>query len=455
MSRVLIVEDSRTQAERLRLLLEGEGFVVETAADGTQGLALGLGSVFDVVISDILMPGLTGYELCRHLKANPETKRVPVILLTSLGDPMDIISGLECGADNFVTKPYEASYLLHRVRNLIASKQVQEERRLAVGVDIVFLGKRFTITAEKEQILSLLVSTYEDVIRTNQELRTSQASLQVAERELTERGRELARINEELEAFVYTASHDLKEPLRGIEAFSGFLIQDHAAALDQEGRRHLDVVHDSAIRMRQLIDDLLAFARVGRQAAPPALVALDAVMADVLATLRFAAAEASAEVVVQPGLPEIVGHATLLRELFTNLVGNALKYRRPDTPARILVGWRVPALDAIEITVADNGIGVPAEHRERVFGLFQRLHGRGQYPGTGVGLAICKRIVEEHAGAITLAETPGGGCTVCVRLSRTASPEEAAAASAAARRAIDQSVSAPLLEAGFSATPGC
>ncbi len=416
MSRVLIVEDSPTQAEKLRLLLEGEGFVVEMAPDGQAAFERCAASSFDLVVSDILMPGLSGYELCRKLKASPGTKSVPVILLTTLSDPMDIISGLECGADNFVTKPYEASYLVTRVRNLLATKRLQEEARMSVGVDIVFLGRRFTITADKEQILSLLVSTYEDVVRANRELQASQASLQAAERQLKEHGRELARVNQELEAFVYTASHDLKEPLRGIEAFSGFLLKDHAAALDDEGRHSLDVVRDAAVRMRQLIDDLLAFARVGRQRTPATAVDLGDVLDQVLTALRFSIEEAGAEVIAQPELPEISGHPLLLRQLFANLLGNALKYRRKDVPARIAIAWRALGAEGVEVTVADNGIGVPAEHRERVFGIFQRLHGREQYPGTGVGLAICKRVVDEHGGTIRLEHTTGGGCTVRLTL---------------------------------------
>jgi signal transduction histidine kinase len=132
--------------------------------------------------------------------------------------------------------------------------------------------------------------------------------------------------------------------------------------------------------------------------------------------LRFALEETGAAVDVQPGLPTIHGHAPLLGQLLANLVGNAIKYRRHDEPARIAVGWTTPGAEGVEITVADNGIGVPPEHRERVFGLFQRLHGHGAYPGTGVGLAICKRIVEEHGGTIRLDDTAGGGCTVRLTL---------------------------------------
>jgi signal transduction histidine kinase len=119
---------------------------------------------------------------------------------------------------------------------------------------------------------------------------------------------------------------------------------------------------------------------------------------------------------VPSDLPSVTGYPFLLRQLFMNLIGNALKYRRTDTPPQVAIAWRPLDTGVLEITVADNGIGIPPEHRERVFGLFQRLHRREEYPGTGVGLALCKRIADEHGGTVALEETPGGGCTVRLTL---------------------------------------
>ena len=290
------------------------------------------------------------------------------------------------------------------------------------------MGRRLAISSDKEQILDLLISSFEDAIRTNRELQASQAALEEADRAVRAQSEQLARVNKALEAFVYTASHDLKEPLRGIEALSGLLLEDYAAALDEQGRRYLDLVRDSALRMRQLIDDLLAFSRVGRQQSPAVAVDLGEIVTQVLAGLRFSLDEAGAQVAFPPDGASAVGHRVLLQQLFANLLGNALKYCRPDVALRIDIAWRPLGTSGVEVCIADNGIGVPAEHRERVFGLFQRLHGREQFPGTGVGLAICKRIVEEHDGTITLEETPGGGCTVRFTLPGRAVPAADAAA---------------------------
>ena len=123
MARILVVEDSRTQLEELRLILEAEGFAVDTAPDATQALAQLQAAPFDLVLTDVMMPDHSGFDLCRKIKAQPHTKDVPVILLTQLADPLDILHGLECGADNFITKPYDANYLLHRVRSIIANRR--------------------------------------------------------------------------------------------------------------------------------------------------------------------------------------------------------------------------------------------------------------------------------------------------------------------------------------------
>jgi PAS domain S-box-containing protein len=180
MTRALIVEDSPTQAEQLRIILESNGFEVEAAANGEEALDRFRRSRFDMVLTDILMPGISGYDVCRKIKAEPEGKQIPVILLTTLSDPMDIVQGLECGADNFITKPYAADYLMARIQSILDNKRLRTDSKLKLGVEIFFLGRRFTISSDKEQILGLLISTFEDIVRTNQDLQESQRELAAA-----------------------------------------------------------------------------------------------------------------------------------------------------------------------------------------------------------------------------------------------------------------------------------
>lgn len=181
---VLAVEDSPTQAEALRSLLESAGYKVWLSTSGTDAVAELEAREYDVVISDVVMPGpIDGYELCKRIKAGPR-RDTPVVLLTSLADPMDIIKGLESGADNFFTKPYDGKHLLDRLHVLLDTKTARRRSRMRVGVKVFFMGREFTISSEREQILDLLISTFEDAVRQNHALREREAELQAAKSEL-------------------------------------------------------------------------------------------------------------------------------------------------------------------------------------------------------------------------------------------------------------------------------
>lgn len=183
-TRVLVVEDSPTQAAALRALLEDAGYLVDLVATGEEGLQKVVERPFDVIMSDIVMPGaVDGYELCRRIKEGPQ-RETPVVLLTSLSDPLDIIRGLECGADNFLTKPYEPDHLLERLKTLLGTKATRGRSKLRMGVEVLFMGREFTITSEREQILDLLVWTFEDAVRQNHQLRQREEELETARHEL-------------------------------------------------------------------------------------------------------------------------------------------------------------------------------------------------------------------------------------------------------------------------------
>jgi two-component system cell cycle sensor histidine kinase/response regulator CckA len=178
---ILIAEDSATQAEQLRMLLEEAGYSVAVARSGEEALERIVAAGFDLVLSDIMMPGMSGYELCRRVKQRSD---VPVVLLTSLNDPTDIVRGLEAGADNYITKPYDPEHLLTRIDRVLDGRQLRRSGRTTMGVDIVFLGSRFTITSDKEQILDLLLSSVEDIVRANHTLAAQQRQLAEAHQRL-------------------------------------------------------------------------------------------------------------------------------------------------------------------------------------------------------------------------------------------------------------------------------
>ena len=231
---------------------------------------------------------------------------------------------------------------------------------------------------------------------------------------------DLARSNAELEQFAYVASHDLQEPLRKVAGFTGMLKRRYAGQLDERADQYIEFASDGALRMQTLINDLLAFSRVGRTTERFAPVALDAALADALRDLSGRVEDAGARVEAAP-LPTVSGDRSLLSTLLLNLVGNALKFRRPGVAPHVVIRCERSA-DDYAITVADNGIGIEPEYAERVFVIFQRLHAKERYAGTGIGLALCRKIVEYHGGAIAVVGDAGPGTAIRFTLPVPAAP---------------------------------
>ena len=256
-------------------------------------------------------------------------------------------------------------------------------------------------------------------------LEASRAAEAVAARQsadLDAQAIELRRSNAELEQFAYVASHDLQEPLRKVASFCQLLEKRYSDKLDERGLKYIDFAVDGAKRMQVLINDLLTFSRVGRSSDALEPVPLDAAL-DAAATALSAVIEETSAVIERPGpLPEVMGDATLLGMLWQNLVGNAIKFRAADRTPVIRITADEQPDGGWQIGVADNGIGVPAEFAEKIFIIFQRLHARDAYPGTGIGLALCKRIVEQHGGQMFLDTTYSGGTRICFTLPAPAAP---------------------------------
>lgn len=221
--------------------------------------------------------------------------------------------------------------------------------------------------------------------------------------------RELKRSNEELEQFAYVASHDLRQPLRTVRSYLTLIEDSIDEKLDVETREFMDFIRDGVKRMDALITDLLAYSRVGRRVADGPVDMGRMVDLSIL-DLQAQVDETGARIEIAGPLPVVGGDSGEITRLFQNLLGNALKYRRTDQVPTIHIGC-VDGGSVWDLSVADNGIGIPVEHRERAFGIFQRLHGRHEYEGTGIGLAICRKIVERHGGTIWVEDTPLGGAT--------------------------------------------
>lgn len=221
---------------------------------------------------------------------------------------------------------------------------------------------------------------------------------------LDKQAADLRRSNEELEQFAYVASHDLQEPLRKVASFCQLIERRYGDLLDERGKQYIDYAVDGAKRMQVLINDLLTFSRVGRFNERRERIDLQAAVGDALDGLQYAIDESGAVIRVDGPLPAVTGDPTLVRMLLQNLVGNSIKFRRPGREPEIDISWEPDREQPgfVRLSVADQGIGIPAEFAEKVFVIFQRLHNREAYAGTGIGLALCKKIVEYHGGRIML-----------------------------------------------------
>jgi len=220
---------------------------------------------------------------------------------------------------------------------------------------------------------------------------------------------ELQRSNGELQQFAYVSSHDLQEPIRMVTSYAQLLQKRYQGKLDEKADSYISYMVEAAHRMSSLIDDLLALSRVGRSKSPPAPVALEPVVQQALDNMRISIGESGAEVTYGP-LPTVPGDEIQLLQLFKNLIGNAVKYRKKDVPPRVHIS-AVRKGNQWVFGVHDNGIGIEPQYHERIFVIFQRLHYREDYPGTGIGLSICQKIVENHGGRIWVESTLGEGST--------------------------------------------
>ena len=235
-----------------------------------------------------------------------------------------------------------------------------------------------------------------------------------AEDELAQRVVDLGRSNAELEQFAYVASHDLQEPLRMISSYNQLLARRYKGKLGEDADEFIAFTVEGVTRMQRLINDLLAYSRVGTRGGPTTEIPLDAILAETRANLAQALEESGAELVIPQPLPRILGDRSQIGQLMQNLVGNAIKFRGTDPPRIEITAQRAGAW--WKLAVKDNGIGIESQYFERIFVIFQRLNSREDYPGTGIGLALCKKIVERHGGKISVKSAPGAGTTMLFTL---------------------------------------
>jgi light-regulated signal transduction histidine kinase (bacteriophytochrome) len=293
------------------------------------------------------------------------------------------------------------------VRRLVAGEAITSFETQRVTNDGRILDVWMTVTklVDKAGKPIGIASTERDI---TQRKRAEEKQREELERRVEQRTAALERSNKELEQFAYVASHDLQEPLRMVASYTQLLERRYKDQLDDTAREFIAFAVDGANRMQRLINDLLAYSRVQTRAGEPELVELSHVLGQARANLATAIEESGA-LVTNDGLPVVMADPAQLLSVLQNLIGNAVKFHGEEPP-HVHVSARESDSE-VEISVRDNGIGIRKEHQERIFLIFQRLHNRKDYPGTGIGLALCKRIVERHGGRIWVESEEGGGAT--------------------------------------------
>lgn len=379
--RVLMVDDRPDNLMTLAAVLEPLDAELVPARSGEEALRYLLGDEFAVIVMDVQMPGLDGFETARLIKQRERTRHIPVVFLTAIsGEPEHHLRGYEVGAVDYVYKPFAPEILRAKVR---------------VFVELWQRGA----TIERQL-----------------------ADLDHANAALARQGVELERSNAALERFAEIAAHELRQPLRNIEGFLDLLLSRHRAELGDEAALLAERAAGGVQRARSLTAALLEYARAGTEPLRGEPVPLAEPLEQASKQVPLLG-EQGATLLVEGQLPTVRGDRRMLERLLVNLLDNAVKFRS-EAPPRIVVRAE-PARDAWTITVADNGIGIDPTAVPRLFTVFARLHTSDEHPGHGVGLAVCRRIVERHGGNIRAQAAPGRGTSISFTLPAGTLPDPA------------------------------
>ncbi len=456
---ILIVEDSATQAAQIKYLLESHHYKAEIVRDGQQALVWLSKHKPSLVISDIVMPEMNGFELCEKIKSNEHTENIPVILLTSLSDPDEVIEGLSCGADSFITKPYDKEYLITNIKKVLAEKSSSDPKRDSESIEINYDGKKRLIRTGQKNVVKLLLNIYEgaihknnELIRTRDDLRLLNESLEdlVGERtkelrkneekllafnaeleqRIDERTLELASANKAKSEFLANMSHEIRTPMNAVLGYAellGFMLEDKIQ------REYIESIKSSGRSLLVLINDILDLSKIeaGKLELQFEFVNSQSFFSEFerIFSLRLSEKGLKFILEISSGTPAgIYIDDARVRQIILNLIGNAIKFTDKgsiklkvytENPQLISYpGGKTDEYIDLIIEVTDTGIGISLKMQEEIFNPF--IQGQGQnikkYGGTGLGLSISHRLVQLMNGTIILDSQLNKGSSFKIRI---------------------------------------
>jgi signal transduction histidine kinase len=417
--KLLVVDDREDNLFSIEAILEKDGYTIRKADSGRAALrALLKEEDFTLILMDVQMPGLNGFETATMIYERDKLKHIPIIFITANDHGEDsVFKGYQMGGVDYIYKPINPELL-----------------RAKVAVFAELFKKNHALLAQEQKLAAANILLEKEI----QERTLSEEKIKLLNMQLVENITQLKATNEELERFAYVASHDLQEPLRKIILFSDRLAVKYHDKLGDEGNKSIERIIKSSERMKMLIRNILSFSKTSVSSGSFEETNLNELLESLLPDLEVSIEQKKGVIEIKE-LPLMNVIPDQIRQLFQNMIINALKFSRPDNPPHILIygeqvkGMQVPGIkddrydeDFYAIYVQDNGIGFEQKYSDEIFTLFKRLNSNDKYEGTGIGLSICKKIVEQHKGFISVTSSLNEGTTFKIILpARVSSGSEA------------------------------
>jgi signal transduction histidine kinase len=404
--KILLVDDNENNLMSMKSIFSGDNYEIETANSGKEALKILLKELdFAIILMDVEMPNLNGFETATLIYEREKLKHIPIIFITAHGHgDENIFKGYLTGAVDYIYKPIRPELL-----------------RAKVHVFVELYKKNYQLLLQEQKLLAANKNLEIEI----NERKASEEKILELNKKLLENIDQLETTNKELDCFAYMASHDLQEPLRKIRIFSDRVSSKYGHELDGESKIYIDKIQAACTRMQNLIGDIFTLSKITSSKDLMTKADMNLLLEEVVSETDMQIQEKNAKVIIDK-LPELKVNKNLIKRLFNNLINNSIKYSKKDVDPVIHISakmeniYDLPGKTTVtkycRIYVQDNGVGFDQQYAEQIFAMFKRLHASSEYEGTGIGLAICKKIVEEHQGFISAKSEINKGTTFTISL---------------------------------------